>query len=156
MKNEILKLVEDFIRNHGESNLINVLSPGGGDNVLTIVSNAGVHPYHALHKRGEVYVASEGSLDFSSKESAVAEIESVLLRVAKKLKEKRWNRVYLVPFGPAPLSLQIKSLVNKILDIETIDVLHIGNGTGACMCCCAGKGGASIASALTGCITLPA
>ena len=28
----------------------------------------------------------------------------------------------------ARLSLQIKSLVYKVLDIETIDVLHVGNG----------------------------
>lgn len=134
MKNETLTLVEDFIRNHGESKLIDVLSPESHDNILTIVSNAGVHPYHALHKRGEIYIASEGTLDFSSKESAIAEIESVLLRVAKKLKEKRWSRVYLVPFGPAPLSLQIKSLVHKILDIETIDVLHVGNGMHVDIC----------------------
>lgn len=134
MRSETLALVEDFIRNHGESKLIDVLSPDNHDNALTIISNAGVHPYHALHCRGEVYVASEGTLDFSSEESAVAEIESALIRVAKKLKEKRWGRVYLVPFGPAPLSLQIKSLVHKILDIETIDVLHVGNGAHVDIC----------------------
>lgn len=134
MKDETLTLIEDFIRNHGESKLIDVLSPESHDNILTIISNAGVHPYHALHKRGEIFIASEGTLDFSTKESAIAELESVLLRVAKKLKEKRWGRVYLVPFGPAPLSLQIKSLVHKILDIETIDVLHVGNGTHVDIC----------------------
>ena len=128
MNNNVLEKIEGFIRLHGESRLIDVLSLENYDETLTIIANAGIHPYHALHKRGEVYIASEGTLDFSTPESAVAEIQSVLLRVARKLKEKSWNCVYLVPFGPAPLSLQIKSLVHKILDIETIDVLHVGNG----------------------------
>lgn len=134
MKNETLTLIENFILNYGESKLIDALSTESHGTVLTIISNAGVHPYHALHKRGEVYVASEGALDFSSKESAVSEIEAALLGVAKKLKEKRWSIVYLVPFGPAPLSMQIKSLVFKVLNIETIDVLHIGNGVHVDVC----------------------
>tara|TARA_R110002049_G_scaffold49267_2_gene141146 strand:+ start:3755 stop:4198 length:444 start_codon:yes stop_codon:yes gene_type:complete len=129
MRPETDKLVEKFIELHGESALINRLTPEMNDgSVLTIISNAGVHPYHDLHKRGEVFIASEGNIDFSSEEAAIREIEKILILVSKKLKEKRWKRVYLVPFGPAPLSLQIKSLVQKILDIETIDVLHIGNG----------------------------
>ena len=128
MKDKTLDVVETYIREHGESQLLEVLATKRDDDVLTIVANAGVHPYHALHKRGVVFEASEGTLDFSSSAAAITSIEAVLLRTAKKLKEKRWRRVYLVPFGPAPLSLQIKSLVHKILDVETIDVLHLGNG----------------------------
>jgi hypothetical protein len=128
MKDKTLKAVEAYVRENGEDRLLEVLATKQDDDVLTIVANAGVHPYHHLHKRGEVFEASVGTLDFSSKESAILSIESALLRTANKLKEKRWSRVYLVPFGPAPLSLQIKSLVHKILDVETVDVLHIGNG----------------------------
>lgn len=134
MKDESLKAIDEYIRRHGEDKLVELLTPQDSEHVLTIVANAGVHPYHALHKRGEIFVASEGTLDFSSKESAVIEIEKTLLRVAKKLKEKRWSRVFLVPFGPAPLSLQIKSVVHKILDIETIDVLHVGEGVHVDIC----------------------
>lgn len=128
MKNSVIALINDFVQKNGESKLIELLAVKKHVGVLTIISNAGIHPYHGLHMRGEVFFASKGTLDFSTPESAVSEIEAALLRVAKKLKEKRWNQVYLVPFGPAPLSLQIKSLVKKVLDIETIDVLHIGNG----------------------------
>lgn len=128
MKDNTLKALDAYVREYGEDHLLEIISTKEGGDVLTIVANAGVHPYHPLHKRGEVFEASTGTLDFSSKESAIRSIESALLRTATKLKEKRWRRVYLVPFGPAPLSLQIKSLVHKILDIETIDVLHIGNG----------------------------
>lgn len=128
MKSNTLSIIKEFIRQNGESRLIDLLSLEIHNETLTIVANAGIHHYHPLHKRGEVFIASEGTLNFSTHETAVAEIELILLRVARKLKEKRWNKVYLVPFGPAPLSLQIKSLVHKILDIETTDVLHIGNG----------------------------
>lgn len=128
MKDEILKAVEAYVLEYGEDRLLEMLATTQDDDVLTIVTNAGIHPYHQLHKRGEIFEASVGTLDFSSKESAIVSIESALLRTAEKLKEKRWHRVYLVPFGPAPLSLQIKSLVHKVLDIDTIDVLHIGNG----------------------------
>lgn len=128
MKAKTREAVEAYIRENGESRLIEVLATTENDDVLTIIANAGVHPYDQLHIRGEVFEASVGTLDFSSRQSAIAAIESALLKTAKKLKEKRWNRVYLVPFGPAPLALQIKSLVHKILDVETIDVLHIGNG----------------------------
>lgn len=128
MKDKTLKAVEAYVRQNGEGHLLELLGINHDDDVLTIVANAGVHPYHHLHKRGEVFEASVGTLDFSSKDSAIAAIEAALLKTANKLKEKRWRRVYLVPFGPAPLSLQIKSLVHKILDVETVDVLHIGNG----------------------------
>lgn len=128
--NKIVKdAVEGYIEKFGEESLFRKLdSELSNNNILTIIANAGVHPYHSLHQRGEVFVASHGNLDFSSKETSTAEIESALLKVAKKLKEKRWNKIYLVPFGPAPLSLQIKSLVYKVLDIETTDVLHAGGG----------------------------
>lgn len=129
MHKDIEDIVESYLKSFGSEALIEKLSYKGSDmSVLTIIANAGVHPYHQLHKRGEVFIASRGNLDFSSEESAVNEISLVLDRVAGKLKERRWEKVYLVPFGPAPLSLQIKSLVHKVLDIETIDVLHAGEG----------------------------
>lgn len=129
MDKELKDVIERYIEAHGENSLIRKIGGGHKEkNVLTIIANAGVHPYHELHKRGDVYIASQGNLDFSSEESSVAEIARVLKGVAGKLKEKRWNKVYLVPFGPAPLSLQIKSLVYKVLDIETVDVLHAGGG----------------------------
>lgn len=129
MNNKIKKLVECYIEKYGQESLINKLGNENDDNsVLTIISNAGVHPHHSLHQRGEVFVASQGNLDFSSEQSSIKDIENILVKVARKLKEKRWNKVYLVPFGPAPLSLQIKSLVYKVLDIETVDVLHAGGG----------------------------
>ena len=129
MDEDIREVVEQYISRFGRGAILLKLNNGASEtNVLTIIANAGVHPYHPLHERGEIFIASRGNLDFSSKASATAEIRAVLTRVASKLKEKRWSKVFLVPFGPAPLSLQIKSLVYKILDLETIDVLHAGSG----------------------------
>lgn len=129
MEKELQDIIDSYIAEHGQSSLISKLQANNCDqSELTIIANAGVHPYHPLHRRGEIFVASHGNLDFSTKDSITSEIESILVKVTKKLKERRWNKVYLVPFGPAPLSLQIKSLVYKVLNIETIDVLHIGNG----------------------------
>ncbi len=129
MKQELQDLVNNYITEHGQDALISKLRVNANSkSELTIIANAGVHPYHPLHQRGEVFIASHGNLNFSTKDSIMSEIESILAEVTKKLKERRWNKVYLVPFGPAPLSLQIKSLVYKVLDIETIDVLHVGSG----------------------------
>ncbi|MCW8965066.1 MAG: hypothetical protein OQK82_00050 [Candidatus Pacearchaeota archaeon] len=129
MRPETEKILNEYVKEYGEQSLVEkLIFTKNEDHALTIIANAGVHPYHELHTRGEVFVASNGSLDFSTALSAHEEIERVLIRVSKKLTEKRWKKVYLVPFGPAPLSLQIKSLVHKVLDIETIDILHIGSG----------------------------
>ena len=56
------------------------------------------------------------------------EIKEILINVARKLKSASWKQIYLVPFGPAVLSMNIKMLVYKILYVETIDILHLGNG----------------------------
>ncbi|NEN90215.1 MAG: hypothetical protein F6K48_15375 [Okeania sp. SIO3H1] len=56
------------------------------------------------------------------------EFNQILIKVAQKLKSKPWKKVYLVPFGPAVLSMQIKLLVYRILYIETIDFLYAGHG----------------------------
>ncbi len=132
MNNEIEELVAKIIDIHGIDNLRvelkNLLGLSDEENTLTIIANSGIHPTEILHSRGTVYIASKGSLDFSSKESSTVEIEIILDRVAKVLKSKKWKKVILVPFGSAVISMNIKMLVYKILYINTIDVLHAGNG----------------------------
>jgi hypothetical protein len=94
------------------------------DDTLTIVTNLGVHGLPNEYLRGSVYVASHGSLDFSTPESIHREFSEVLKRLAQVLKSKEWHTVYIVPFGPAPLSMQIKLLVYRVCGIETIEVMH--------------------------------
>ncbi|MDE0246113.1 MAG: hypothetical protein OXM59_12315 [Gammaproteobacteria bacterium] len=103
------------------------------ENTLTIVVNRGVHHLPGEYAKGEVYFASEGNLDFSSKGSVRAEHERVLSRVAQILKKKRWHRIYLIPFGPNTLSMQIKLLVYRITRIETQDLFYAGGGEYFCL-----------------------
>lgn len=93
---------------------------------LTIISNYSLHPLRTVHRRGDVFIASEGSFDFRRPKGIQRQLERVLERVVRKLKSKPWKKVYLVPFGPAVLAMQIKLLVYRTLHIETIDVMHIG------------------------------
>lgn len=94
------------------------------DDTLTIVSNLGVHPLPNEYLRGTVFIASEGSLDFSSMEMIHREFTVILKKTARMLKSREWHTVYIVPFGPAPLSMQIKLLVYRVCGIETIEVMH--------------------------------
>ena len=103
------------------------------EDTLTIVVNRGVHHMPEEYAIGELYFASDGNLDFSSKESVHSEHERVLSNVAKKLKSRRWRRVYLVPFGPNTLSMQIKLLVYRITRIETKDLFYAGDGEYFCL-----------------------
>lgn len=85
------------------------------DDILTIVANEGVHHLPEEYRRGTVFVASRGSLDFSTPESIRDEFEDVLRDTARVLKSHDWRRVYLVPFGPTTLSMQLKLLVYRSL-----------------------------------------
>jgi len=99
---------------------------GRGGDVLTIVVNEGIHVLGAEHRRGEVFAASRGSLDFSSTRSVTSEYRKALAKTTRKLKERPWRRIYVVPFGPTTLAMQIKLLVYRITGIESIDVAHVG------------------------------
>lgn len=96
--------------------------------ILTIVSNEGVHHLPEEFSRGEIFVASKGSLDFSSHDIIHRQYEKILSELAIKLKSSTWDKIYIVPFGHATLSMQIKLLVYRIASIETIDIFHVGNG----------------------------
>lgn len=96
--------------------------------VLTIVVNQGVHHMPEKYLYGEVFYASEGNLDFSSEATVYEEYQNVLSNVARKLKSKSWKRIYIVPFGPSTLSMQIKLLVYRITRIESVDLFYSGDG----------------------------
>jgi hypothetical protein len=114
----------------GRDRVLKVLSALGearapDENTLTIVVNEGVHHLPEEYKRGEVFVASRGSLDLSTAESIHKEFRRTLEATARILKSRPWTRVYIVPFGPAPLSMQIKLLVYKVCGIESVDVMNL-------------------------------
>jgi hypothetical protein len=124
--------VQRFIDFFGEEKLYSLTSDyikSYSSSTLTIIANKGVHNLVPEHIRGEVFFASEGMLDFSNAQSAENEIRAILQKVSRKLSEKSWSKIFLVPFGPAILTANIKLLVYRIHHIETIDVLHAGTNS---------------------------
>lgn len=133
MSNKIIdKLINELVELQGEvavENLIkNSIQSNNKEGVLTILANKGVHHVPSSIVRGELFVASEGSLDFSCKESVLNEYEKILRALAMKLKESAWKEIYLIPFGHSTLSMQIKLLVYRVTHIETQDVFYTKDG----------------------------
>ena len=94
--------------------------------ILTIVVNQGIHPLPEEKLRGIVFYASEGNLDFSSIDSVQEEFEKILEDVTRILKSKNWRKVFILPFGPSVLGMQIKLLVYRITRIESIELFYLG------------------------------
>jgi hypothetical protein len=125
--------LSELIQNLGEQRVLHMLRKAdvnaGRPDVLTIIANARVHHLPPEFERGVVHVASSGNLDFSSIDSVKAEYEKILRELARVLKSRSWRQIYLVPFGPTTLSLQIKILVFRITSIDTVDLFYDGKGS---------------------------
>jgi hypothetical protein len=129
MSKEIEKALEKAISSLGHEKVLDILLKATQKKhktqTLTIIANKGVHQISEKFLRGDIFVASEGSLDFSSPEAIHQEFELILKKTAKKLKSNDWKKVFIIPFGPAPLSMQIKLLVYRVCGIESIEIMHI-------------------------------
>jgi hypothetical protein len=133
---DVLAALETALRIAGKTKVLRTLSQvteakvlDDKNNILTIIVNEGVHHLADEFKRGDVFVASRGMLDFSSVESVHAEFQQILKTTAQKLKSHSWKRVYVVPFGPTTLSMQIKLLVYRICGLQSIDVMQLPGTT---------------------------
>src|SRR4051794_36496249 len=118
MVDSLLNLIERI----GEERAYKILSEADRHTVsetLTIIANEGVHHLPDSMRRGHIHVASHGNLDFSTIGTVEAEYVRILSDLAQLLKERTWTNIYLVPFGPSTLSMQIKLLVYRITRIET-------------------------------------
>jgi hypothetical protein len=126
---DIHKLLEDAVEAKGAAQVLHVLKsllePNTGRALtLTIISNAGIHDIPKSYLRGEVYEASHGDWNVETEEALILELTNILSRLAKKLRSRAWERIYLIPTGHPILSLQIKSMVYRILRVNTIDLYH--------------------------------
>ncbi|TGN17908.1 hypothetical protein [Leptospira idonii] len=122
-----LQILNDYINIFGENKLVELLTEKIKENegeILTIIANKTHHftPTEYLH--GDIFIASEGNLDFSSKDSIILTYKTILKGVLNKLKEKSWKKIYLIPSGHSTLSLQIKALVYHTVRLETIDLFY--------------------------------
>jgi hypothetical protein len=127
----MIESLRELITRLGEKRALQILQEAEGHSsaeTLTIIANEGVHHLPDSMKRGHVHVASHGNLDFSTISTVQTEYSRILSDLAHLLKQRTWKRIYLVPFGPSTLSMQIKLLVYRITRIETADVFYDGKG----------------------------
>jgi hypothetical protein len=125
--------IEGFIQQLGEEALVEVLSESlkrrTDEYTLTIICNRGVHAIPESTVRGEEFTLSEGrSIDTSSTESMHQSVSAILAPLARKLKEKNWRQIYIVPSGHPLLYAHAKLMVFQITRIETIDSVYVGDG----------------------------
>ena len=118
------KLGEEAVEKALQS-LVDENSGPDASQVLTIVANAGVHAIPDSFLRGEVYIASRGNWRVGNAGTLNSEVRQVLIGVARKLKERQWRRVYLIPTGHPALSMNIKLLVYRAIRLNTIDWVYI-------------------------------
>ncbi|MAZ33490.1 MAG: hypothetical protein CMO06_10130 [Thalassospira sp.] len=123
MKEYLDKLISD-IGYEEAARILEGYSNQKREEILTIVSNKGVHHLPDSLMRGEVVYASSGNLDFSSIDRVREQYVDILKMLSFELKKKKWDKVYVVPFGHTTLSMQIKQLVYRITRLETVDVFY--------------------------------
>ncbi len=92
--------------------------------ILTIIANQGSHKIPDQYLRGDVYIASRGNLDFSSASAIRTDFLVVLRELRKKLQERSWNKIFLIPTGHPALSIQLKMCVYRTSRINTTDVFY--------------------------------
>ncbi|WP_414754654.1 hypothetical protein [Anabaena sp. CCY 9910] len=126
---DLSKLIDTYVEEIGleqlKKTLVHELNQRKLDDYsLTIIANQSFHDIPSRFVHGELYIASSGSLNFENKEIIIEQYQEILLNLRKKLSEKEWKKVYLVPTGHSTLALQIKSLVYHVLRIDTVDLFY--------------------------------
>jgi len=96
----------------------------GDEDTLTVIGNAGVHRIPSKYCRGELYEVSRGSWDVESAEQLNQLFSELLVGLARKLRERSWRTIYFVPTGHPALSIQVKTLIYRILRRNTVDLYH--------------------------------
>jgi hypothetical protein len=71
-----------------------------------------------------VYCASHGNWDASSQQALLAEFRRILGELGRKLNERVWRQIYLIPTGHPALSVQIKLFVYRVARMNTIDLFY--------------------------------
>jgi hypothetical protein len=122
-------LINSIVKKRGKEFVKSIIEDKNSNDsfVLTIITNFGTHPPPSEHLHGEIFSASEGILDFSSIDSVNLILDEINRKLLKKLKEKRWEKIYLIPFGHTVVNMSIKLTVFRVLWMDTIDVFYFGN-----------------------------
>lgn len=123
--------LDEYISLFGMEVVLNQLSKldkESSNNVLTIVTNNGPHRIPEDLVKGELFVASMGDFKLDDAIQTKTQYEEVLKGLSVKLKEKKWRKIYLLPFGPTSLNMLIKLIVYRVTYSDTTDYIYSGNG----------------------------
>ena len=102
--------------------------PEDDEYTITIVCNQASHAIPADIIRGTKFVFSVGSIEDAGSIVFESELTKLLKKLARKLKQRNWRQIYIVPSGHPSFYANIKLLVFRITRIETVDVVYKGNG----------------------------
>lgn len=87
------------------------------DNNLVIVANKGIHAIDECKLPGSVFYASQGNLggEPMTPDTLKSDLEDIIRRVARKLKEQHYDNVYVVPTGFPIISQYIVAVVIQVI-----------------------------------------
>lgn len=131
LKATIMQLVAKFISIYGEHELEKCLQEkieGHPNDTLTVICNIGVHAIPRSVVRGEAYVFSRGHVNLSTAQSINDEMHLLLEKLAEKLKEKNWRKIFIVPSGHPLFYAHAKYMIYRVTRIEATDVVYVGDG----------------------------
>ena len=125
-----MKEVDEYVQKFGRDKVLDTLKVLDADpaDTLTIIGNDAQHHIPRQFLRGQVIVAYSGSMKFSPASEITAGYIQMLKTIVPVLKQKQWKRIYLIPMGHCSVSMILKSVVQRITSIDTIDVIHVGEG----------------------------
>src|SRR5690606_3468753 len=100
-EDDLMAALKSAVKAVGEDAVISTLQKMSehGDrsqSVLTVIGNAGVHRIPIRYCRGEVYEVSRGTWDVASEDQLNRLFGDFLVGLARKLRERRWNKIYFV------------------------------------------------------------
>ena len=129
MPREIDLQIASLVERYGLSAVSDAvrISSNRDEEVLTIVSNKGLHEAPAEYLHGEIFYATEGPIECEDVNCVNDYLDELTTRLKAKLLEKRWKKVNLIPFGHIVLNMTIKMIVFRSLWIETNDLFYFGN-----------------------------
>jgi len=123
---EINKLLEKYSYQQLKDRILELEeSNNASSNILTVISNAGIHKFPEKYLRGEIYTASSGNIATNTSKEINGEIKVILKNLHEKLNEKNWKIIYLIPTGHPVVSSHIKSFIYRVRRINTIDVFYV-------------------------------
>lgn len=129
ISSKLSNAINDYLKHEPEDKLLHLLERSSSrvdESTLTIIADQTIHRIPEEQCIGTVYEFSRGQIPTSSDKETEQHIVSCLQKLYLELRSKNWKRVRIIVSGHALLSMQIKSLVYRVLHIDTEDIGFFG------------------------------